>query len=284
MNFKEYLEEQKKLRISTIKGHLQDLERFKKWCEIKNINYQAATYNQLLKYIQEATARGVSKSSINIHLSTVKKYYNYLVETEVRKDNPCIELRVKNNGKKVLQNLLTVEQLEYLYQQYKEKPEWEFRLKLSKSVHARNIVLLGLMIYQGLNTTDLKNLEISHINLSQASIYIPSGARSNSRILKLQAQQIVPLQEFIKGRKGKLIADNVQFIFEWFVTIIRRLNPKIQSLRQIRSNVIVNWLQQYNIRQVQYMAGHKHIGTTEQYKQQDLQDLQAQLNVFHPMK
>lgn len=283
MHFKEYLKKQK-LRTSTINGHLQDIERFKKWCGTNSISHQEATYNHLLKFIQQATARGVGKSTINIHLGSIKKYYDYLVTTGERKDNPASELRVKNNGKKILQNQLTPEELEQLYQHYKNKPEWKFRLKNSKVAHARNVVLLGLLVYQGLNTTDITKLEINHVDLSQASIYIPSTARSNSRILKLQAPQILPLQEFIKERKGRLIEGNVQFIFQWLIVLIRELNPKIQAIRHIRSNVIINWLKQYNIRQVQYMAGHKHIGSTEQYKEQDLQDLQEQLNKFHPLK
>lgn len=283
MRFKEYLEKQK-LRTSTVNGHLQDIERFKKWCGATTISYQQATYKHLLQFIQQATARGVSKSTINIHLGSIKKYYDYLILTGERKDNPANELRVKNSGKKVLQNQLTPEELEQLYQHYKNKPEWKFRLKNSKAAHARNTVLLGLLVYQGLNTTDIKNLETSHVDLSQASIYIPSTARSNSRILKLQAPQILPLQEYTKDREGKLVEGNVQFIFQWLIVLIRELNPKIQAIRHIRSNVIINWLKQYNIRQVQYMAGHKHIGTTEQYKEQDLKDLQEQLNTFHPMK
>lgn len=283
MHFKEYLEKQK-LRASTVNGHLKDIERFKKWCGANTISYQQATYKHLLKFIQQATARGISKSTINIHLGSIKKYYDYLILTGERKDNPATELRVKNNGKKVLQNQLTPEELEQLYQHYKNKPEWKFRLKSSKAAHARNTVLLGLLVYQGLNTTDIKNLEINHINLNQASIYIPSTARSNSRVLKLQATQILPLQEFIKNREGKLVEGNVQFIFQWLIVLIREINPKIQAIRHIRSNVIINWLKQYNIRQVQYMSGHKHIGTTEQYKEQDLKDLQEQLNTFHPMK
>ena len=64
----------------------------------------------------------------------------------------------------------------------------------------------------------------------------------------------------------------------------KRLNPLVESSGQIRSSVIMNWIRQYNLRQVQYMAGHRSIGSTERYKKEDLQDLTGQLAKYHPLQ
>ena len=68
------------------------------------------------------------------------------------------------------------------------------------------------------------------------------------------------------------------------VSQAKKLNPEIIDSRQIRTSVIMNWLKSNNIRQVQYMAGHKSIRSTEQYRSQDLSDLTKQLELFHPLK
>ena len=57
---------------------------------------------------------------------------------------------------------------------------------------------LGLMIYQGLDSGEIARLETGHINLSEGKIYIPSGRKSSSRTLKLQAAQILPLKTYIE--------------------------------------------------------------------------------------
>jgi site-specific recombinase XerD len=57
------------------------------------------------------------------------------------------------------------------------------------------------------------------------------------------------------------------------------INPK-----QIRSSVITHWLRQNNLRQVQYMAGHKYVSSTERYQVNNLDDLQNELKEHHPMK
>lgn len=286
MSFENYLQ-QNKLRESTIKGHLQDLERFKRWSQNNGIDYTKATYSDLLTFIRETQKRGVSKSSINIHLNSIGKYYDYLITTGDRKDNPAKGLRLKNGGKKVLQNLLTPEELEETYTNYQNRPEWEFKGEKSKRAHQRNVVMLGLMVYQGVQTPDLKKMEKINISLVQGTVYIPSAGRSNSRILKLNARQMIPMQDYLTGLeegREKLFSGNLPAIMTWLTTGLKKTNKKIINIGQIRSSVIINWLKQYNIRQVQYMAGHKYIGSTERYKQEDLQNLQTALNLFHPLK
>jgi len=287
MNFEKYLQ-QNKLRESTIRGHLQDLERFKKWCGTQSVNPNNAAYNELLKFIQDAQQRGVSKSSINIHLNSMSKYYDFLVKSGEIKANPAKELRLKNIGKKVLQHVLTVQELEEIYTSYTNKPEWSFsKGSTSKQTHRRNTVILGLLIYQGIQAPELKKIEKTHINLLQGTVYIPSAGRSNSRILKLNATQIIPIQQYLqcmKKEQGELFSSNISAVMMWLATLLKKLNEKIINTRQIRSSVIMNWLKQYNIRQVQYMAGHKYISSTEKYKQEDLQDLQTALNLYHPFR
>src|SRR5690606_29093962 len=68
--------------------------------------------------------------------------------------------------------------------------------------------------------------------------------------------------------------------------IIKRLksiNQKAGNINHLRASVIVNWLKQYNIRKVQYLAGHKYISSTESYKQNNLESLQEAVNEFHPL-
>ena len=87
----------------------------------------------------------------------------------------------------------------------------------------------------------------------------------------------------------KFIEDKMQ----WFIVsidLIRRhntislltdelkgINPQIKNARHIRASVILHWFRQYNKRQVQYMAGHKYINSTEIYEVQELETLTSNL-------
>jgi integrase/recombinase XerD len=55
-------------------------------------------------------------------------------------------------------------------------------------------------------------------------------------------------------------------------------------MAQIRASTITNWLKHYNLREVQYMAGHKYVSSTERYRMDTLEDLQKELEKYHPLK
>lgn len=283
-NFETYLRQQK-LKTTTIRGHLQDIGRFKKWCKTKHIDHSQTTYNQLLEFIRDARSRNLSRASINIHLNSISKYYDYLVKQGIRGDNPARELRLKNPGHRVIQHILTPQELDEIYTGYANKPSWSY-LKGDKSrqAHQCNTIMLGLMIYQGIRTPEIKKLESSHINLHQGSIYIPSSGRGNSRVLKLHACQVIPLQEYIHTKTpGYLFAGDIRSRVFLLIQALKQQDARVKDAGQIRSSVIINWLKQHNIRQVQYMAGHRYISSTERYKQEDISGLQMQLDLFHPL-
>jgi len=65
--------------------------------------------------------------------------------------------------------------------------------------------------------------------------------------------------------------------------MINRYEPGLKSLHQIRASVIAGWLNHYNLRQVQYMAGHRYVSSTERYRSDNLEDLQKELEKYHPL-
>jgi integrase/recombinase XerD len=47
--------------------------------------------------------------------------------------------------------------------------------------------------------------------------------------------------------------------------------------------VITHWLKTHNLREVQYMAGNRWVSSTERYQQNNLEDLQNEINQYHPL-
>ena len=288
--FENYLQK-KKYRNSTIKGHLEDVRRFTAWSTARNYPVKEINYNQLLEFVQSFQKRNVSKHSINVHLNSIDKYFDYQIEQGERKLNPAKKIRLKNRHKKVLQNLFTTVEMETIYQSYLNRPIWDYRFESMRRVQKRETVLLGLLIFQGIQTAEIKKIEKSHFNLHQGTVYIPAIAKSLGRILKLNASQILPLQDYFLLQESQKLEtlfkpSEVSNYMTRLVIQINKQNPniKLRNAQHIRQSVIVNWLKQFNIRQVQYMAGHKNIGSTERYKQEDLTNLTAQLNQFHPLQ
>ena len=58
---------------------------------------------------------------------------------------------------------------------------------------------------------------------------------------------------------------------------------RFTNFKQVRVSVITYWLGMYNLREVQYMAGHKYVSSTESYVVNRLEDLQSDIDKYHPM-
>jgi len=271
----------------TIKTQNNHINRFKSWCVAQNINFEMITYSQTLQFIDGERARGLLNQSIINEINSVRVYFDYLVETGNIEYNIIKRIKIRRSDKKALPVTLTAQQLEEVYQNFANLPEWEHRSDRAQQAHKRNVILVGLLVYQGLTSGEVAKLEALHINLSECKIYVPATRKSRARTLKLQANQILPFKNYLDECKPasylfppKKHTDMVSHIIQQ----IRKQNPQITDSRQIRTSVIMNWLKSNNIRQVQYMTGHKCIKSTEKYRNNDLTDLAVQLNLFHPLQ
>ena len=282
---------------SSIKVQDSHLNQFLSWCITQGIDPEEITYKQVLRFIDHERKRGIENQSIVRMLNSIRIYYDYLVDAGAVTQNIIRRIQINQVGRRALPQILSQEQLEKIYQGFTNLPEWHHRSERTRLIHQRNTVILGLMIYQGLDSGQVARLELNHLNLEEGKIYIPSGRKSNARILNLQTVQILPNKTYLDKTKLQLMEmqqqDPNEYLFpvkkssEMVSRIIRqvkRINPEVTDSRQIRASVIMNWLKQYNIRQVQYMAGHKSIRSTESYRLQDLTDLTRQLELFHPLR
>lgn len=272
----------KSIRVQN--SHINSL---KSWCINQNINLEEINYNQALQFIDSERSRGILNQSIIREINSIRIYFDYLLETGTVKQNIIKRIKIRQSVKKVIPETLTLQQLESIYYDFMNLPEWEHKTQTAKELHKRNVVLLGLLIYQGLTSGETAKLERTHINLSEGKIYIPSTRKSNTRTLKLQANQILPIKSYIEEFKPSPYLFPTKKQSDMICKIVeqaKKNHPEIIDSRQIRTSVIMNWLKTNNIRQVQYMAGHKSIRSTEQYRTHDLTDLTKQLELFHPLR
>ena len=173
----------------------------KNWCINQNINLEEISYNQALQFIDSERNRGILNQSIIRGINSIRIYFDYLLESGIIRQNIIKRIRIRQGGKKVLPETLSLQQLDKIYQDFVNLPEWEHRTITAKQLHKRNIVIFGLLVFQGLTSGETAKLETNHINLSEGKIYIPSTRKSNARTLKLQANQILPIKGYIEGYK-----------------------------------------------------------------------------------
>jgi len=294
MNYINYLQKNH-FSDSTITVHELRIKRFKTWMKQYGVSEKHIDYKTLLhyvKYLQEE--KNYKRASINNELRAVKLYFDYLIDTVVRVDNPAEDFSIKGKRVKVLKDLLSAEELEDLYYCY-ETHHYDTFFKASKQ---RDKVVLGFMIYQGMTAIELYHLQLEHLQLNKGKIDVPSTKRSNTRTLSLHPSQITNLMEYTNSTRTYLAkriihTNEEQFIFgsidqmhaitSRIIRTLKKHNRTLKNYSQIRSSVIVNWLSKNNLREVQVMAGHRYISSTEKYLQDDLENLHEMVNNYHPI-
>lgn len=310
-----------KKQVKSFKAHLQKTGNkeitirqktnyagyFLNWLEIQHLQPGDTRYNDLLDFIAHCTQQGKSKRHVNRIIAAIRDYYEYHRSVQVLNFNvsvnPATGLCLKGTQHKVVSGTIDFKELEDLYQSCKTET---LRQK-------RNKVILGLFIYQAVTTEELQQLEPGHIKLKEGKIRIPGNRKRNSRNLELKPFQILELHEYLNETRPKIIneitkpkparkpgkIDKTQLENQLFISIngseniktsvlhlfreLKKTCPNITNARQIRQSAITYWLKTHNLRQVQYMAGHKYVSSTERYQVNNLESLQSKLEKCHPL-
>ena len=204
-------------------------------------------------------------------------------------ESPGGELRIRGQRHKVLSelgHLLEEEELLEIYESY----------GAAGLSGKRNKAVLGVLIWQGLKRGELEKLRINDVDLERALIRIPETGMSNSRVLDLSGQQMKGMEDYIYQIRPLINTKSSDRLFismgtgnqlsnslSYLVRNLKKENPKLKSFTQIRQSVITKWLKQYDIRTVQYMAGHRNVSSTHRYKASDLEGLQERIEEIHPL-
>lgn len=283
--FKTYLQE-KGFASATIYQHCRYCGQFLEWLEMQQISPEDCSYNDLLSWIDRLKLYGDSIKLVNRKLLSVRHYFSFFQLKNKEAANPAAGLYLKSSRKRLVSGIVSFDKLEKLYQNY----------QITDARTLRNKVILSLLVYQGINTDELHHLETEHVKLREGKLKIPGSKRSNGRVLHLQAFQVLDLQEYLLTVRPKLTTEKEGRLFfsmegkpevknslHHLFRALKKVEPQISNANQIRQSVIVYWLKNHNLRQVQYMAGHKYVSSTERYQQNNIEDLQKEVSKYHPL-
>ena len=277
---------------------------FLAWASQENIEGPPdISYNDLMGYVQACQRRGVSQKAIAHYVTDIRKLFNFLISEGELKDNPAAFVKLRGIKRRVHHRILSVQELQQLYRQYpvvieyepgKIVPPQEQNL-LSRR---RNKVIVGLLVNQGLRVEEIKGLKVQDLQLREGRVTIHHQRRTAERILELEAGQVYELMDYLADTRRQLLqgygegtddlfiqrnkAVNFYGITATLLGHLRRINGAVKNLDQIRGAVITHWVKTYDLRKAQYMAGHRYVSSTEDYKQQLLDELQSDVKKFHP--
>ena len=278
MTLKGYLEQN--YTTQTVDSYLRAINHFLFHSKQKG----QSTYSDVIEYLNRE-----NKASPR-NLSAIKVYFNYLIDMGKREDHPCRSLKAKGPSRSVqFQELFTKDELERLL---KRKERYAM-------LSDRNKAILSLLIYQGLTPANIENLRIQDIDLDGGTVYIRATSTIKRRRLELKSKQILLLYRYLSESRPKLLKKETDALFitkvgvDFNVESLNRMLRPLQGLfpfknlnaNVIRKSVITNWLNvdRIPLEDVQLLAGHKWLSTTEKYVRPNVDERREQINVFFPL-
>jgi len=245
---------------------------------------EKSDYLDILEYLQNDTYNRPRD------ISALKAYFNYLIVIGKRDDHPCRSLKLGVRSKDIqFQELFTGEELNQLL-------EREERYEV---LTIRNQAVISLLIYQGLTSSNIERLRLEDLNIDTGTIYVRASPKLTRRTLELKPKQFHLLYRYLYECRPKLKKKKQEALFlgklgtAFKVDTLNRMLIQFQSLfptknlnaRTIRQSVIANWLNEHKtpLEDVQLLAGHKRLSTTERYIRPDIEERRDVINEFFPI-
>jgi len=291
--FTAYLESREHAK-STQKEYLLRVKLF--FDRVKKEDIQI-TKPDILNYLEYLKNRKNNNNQTRaVTLIAIKHYFAYLVENKYIVANPATLIKIRGTQVKKLCHIYTSDDLEELYDNFYhvyirgfEHSKYfgqatEEKIRITRE---RSFIALGILIYQGVQTNELKNIKIADIDLQKAKITISASKQGNERTLPLKAAQIGAFMNYLQN----INHDEYLFNFEnqnpndvihHLTHLTRKIDRNFKNFRQVRASVITNWLKTQGLRKAQYMAGHRSINSTESYQPNNLENLIEDITQHHP--
>ena len=281
---------QRKYKKPTVRVISNYAAHYLNWLENEKILATEVQYQDVIAYLSFQRENEESEGLVSQRLTAVRHYYQYLQYDNNEQINPAEKLFIKQNRKQLVHDVLAKDQLLNIYQSYPNESSRE----------KRNKIILGILVNQALRKEEIPLLKVHHLQLREGKLVVPPNGSNNGRTIQLASDQILDLQEYLLIVRPQILKENHQETDQLFIGLNGSLQMKsslyhlvrelkkdygeLKGCRQIRMSVITHWLKEKDIREVQYLAGFRHLDSLEYYQKYHTEELEAELRKYHPLK
>jgi len=271
-SFLSHLTLERRLSRNTIDAYRKDLERFNGFLdEIYGIDLATASRVSIIAFINSERSKGISARTVSRRMSTLRTFYNYLVNQKIITSTPIDEIdspRMSSN----LYEILSQNEIGKLL----SSPD------VSDDEGLRDRAILELMYGTGIRASELVDLKLGDL-IKEEKVIKVTGKGSKTRFVPLHDEGWKWLETYINQARSRLLAKSIASD-KVFVKKTRKLFTR-QDLWKIlqkyarlagltvrvyphilRHSFATHMLEGgIDLRSLQELLGHESIATTEIY-------------------
>ncbi len=280
--FLTYLTVERAYSKHTIAAYQRDLERFHNFLEREGLSAEDCRHHHVWSYIGSLRSGGLAAKSIQRHLSSIRRFFEYLVQTGIVRTNPAAAVSGPKQQRK-LPNALDADQTAQLFTSDCDSP-----------ISKRDRAMVELLYGSGLRLSELVGLDIQDLELQEGFVTV-LGKGNKQRRVPLGAQCIDALRTWLEvhpspardaplftGRGSSRISHR---------TVQNRLKRTASETigsdalhpHMLRHSFASHLLESSgDLRAVQELLGHADLSTTQIYTHLDFQHLAQVYDKAHP--
>ena len=192
-NYANYLRFEKNASENTIEAYVSDLQKLQDFAEqnLMNITPITISYEHLQEFLYQVSKINYSERTQARWISSIKGFFGFLLEDELREDNPSALLETPKLGL-YLPDTLSLEEIEKLISATDENTD------LAK----RNRCMIEVLYGCGLRVSELTELQISNINFKENYLKI-QGKGDKVRFVPLADYTADFIKNYINNIRSK---------------------------------------------------------------------------------
>ena len=271
---------------NTLNAYRTDLAAFEAWLGKKSLTLEAASRAEVLGYLAANVRQGLSPRSSARRLSTLRRFYRYLLREGLIQDDPTSDVRSPSLGRP-LPKAVTEASVEKL-----------LAAPPNTTLGVRDRAMLETMYASGLRVSELVALALNELDLTTGLVRV-TGKGGKERIVPLGDEATGRLGEYLQTARPSLLGEHKSgAVFltrrgqpmtrQAFWQLIKRysalagidssLSP--HSLRHAFATHLLN--HGADLRSVQMLLGHADLSTTQIYTHVARARLQSLHSSHHP--
>lgn len=265
---------------NTLSSYKLDLVELSEFISEKGHSLITATKELIVEFINRLSEKGLSNNSIIRKLASIRTFYKYLLSEGIIEEDLVSFLDTPKKEKKI-PKVLFEEQINLLL----EQP------LLKEKRYARERAILELLYSCGLRVSEIVNLTLNDINLTEGFIRV-KGKGNKERIVPLGSKAISAIKEYLSQRRNikekRLFLNNrnkglsrqsIWIIVKQFAKNVG-LDISPHTLRHsFATHLLDNGA---DLRAVQELLGHSSISTTQIYTHVSTKRLKEEFQMAHP--
>ena len=281
-DFVGHLSIEKNYALNTISSYKRDLLKFSSFLSKKEVlDFKMIDPDVLNIFVMELRHTNTSGKSIKRYLSSIRVFFNFLIEVGEVQTNPALLIKTPKVERDLpktidfddLKKMMTINST-----QYKE---------------LRAVLMIELLYSCALRVSELVGINLEDIDMDEGFVKV-MGKGGKARFSPMGQTTVDVLKRYIKQRPN--CATNALFINQNNTRISTRTVQNVVKKRALQVGVSINvhphmlrhaaathFLQSsHDLRTVQEFLGHKSIKSTQVYTHLDFLELSKVYDEFHP--